>query len=224
LWTTAPDLARYAIGVQQALIGRSKAVLSAATARAMLIPGLNHHGLGPAVGGTTTQKYFAHKGGNEGFQCQLVAYEDGDGAVVMTNSDSGDSLIVEILRTIAHEYGWPDLGPPARTVAAVGPNVFDRYTGAYRLPSGAIATFWRDGTRFYSRIEAQPTTEMLSMSEQEYFLTVEDTRFLFSFDPNRETTAVTAYSKGEEQHGTRLSDGEGQPLVDESRRGDVKSE
>jgi len=38
----------------------------------------------------------------------LLGLRGGDGAVIMTNSDSGDRLIPEILRTIAHEYGWPD--------------------------------------------------------------------------------------------------------------------
>jgi hypothetical protein len=41
----------------------------------------------------------------------LIAYEDGEGAVVMTNSDSGVELAWDVMRTIAHVYQWPDFGP-----------------------------------------------------------------------------------------------------------------
>ena len=44
-------------------------------------------------------------------QCNLVAYNNGDGAVIMTNSDSGGQLASEILRTIAYEYKWPNFAP-----------------------------------------------------------------------------------------------------------------
>lgn len=45
LWTTPSDLARYAIEVQRSLAGTSNRVLSTATVRQMLTPGLNHQGL-----------------------------------------------------------------------------------------------------------------------------------------------------------------------------------
>ena len=111
LWTTPSDLARYAIEVQKALAGKSKAVLSAATAKQMLTPGKNQWGLGVETGGAVGHPYFTHSGANEGFQCDLVAYDNGDGAVIMTNSDNGGQLATEILRTIAHEYGWSDFQP-----------------------------------------------------------------------------------------------------------------
>jgi CubicO group peptidase (beta-lactamase class C family) len=113
LWTTPSDLARYALGVRDALAGKSK-VISAATARAMLTPVAGNHAIGPAVGGSTSRKFFLHGGSNAGYQCFLVAYEDGEGVVVMTNSDSGGLLAQEVVRTIAHIYEWPDFGPAAR--------------------------------------------------------------------------------------------------------------
>jgi CubicO group peptidase (beta-lactamase class C family) len=117
LWTTPSDLARYAIEVQKALAGKSNRVLSAAMAREMLKPGMSNWGLGVGIGGSTEHPYFRHSGANEGFQCDLVAYNSGNGAVIMTNSDSGGQLASEVLRTIAYEYKWPDFAPrelPAR--------------------------------------------------------------------------------------------------------------
>lgn len=136
LWTTPRDLARYAIGVQQALAGRSK-ILSRETARAMLTPVLDGHGLGPRVGGTQ-RRYFMHNGGNEGYRCLLVAYEQGDGAVVMTNGDRGGELMGEVMRTIAHLYGWPDFAPPLRTKISLERQELERLTGAYRFDDGSL--------------------------------------------------------------------------------------
>ncbi|HEV2736696.1 MAG TPA: serine hydrolase domain-containing protein, partial [Longimicrobiaceae bacterium] len=52
LWTTPSDLARWIIGVQRALAGRSSAVLSRGTAAAMLTPGVGGWGLGPSLKGS----------------------------------------------------------------------------------------------------------------------------------------------------------------------------
>ena len=82
-------------------------------ARQMLtaIPGMPEHGLGPALGGDRERRYFYHSGSNRGFKCYLVAYDNGDGAVVMTNSDNADALRRDIMSTIAYEYQWPDFQP-----------------------------------------------------------------------------------------------------------------
>ncbi|MES1263976.1 MAG: serine hydrolase domain-containing protein, partial [Peristeroidobacter soli] len=107
LWTTPSDLARYALGVRAALAGKSS-VISAATARAMLTPVIGAAGVGPFLGGSTSRKLFAHSGGNEGYRCLLVAYEDGEGAVVMTNGDRGEEITNLVVREVARIYGWPD--------------------------------------------------------------------------------------------------------------------
>ena len=91
----------------------------------------------------------------------LIAYEAGDGVVVMTNSDNGLALVSDLVRTVAHEYGWPDYQPAMRTVNAIEPRVFDRYVGAYRLPSGQVVTFWRDGSVLNSRIWGDPPSATL---------------------------------------------------------------
>jgi CubicO group peptidase (beta-lactamase class C family) len=139
LWTTPSDLARYAIEVQKSLAGTSNRVLSAAMVRQMLTPGLDHQGLGPGVGGSAKRPYFTHGGANEGYRCNLVAYEDGDGAVIMTNGDNGGPLAGEILRSIAREYGWPDFQPAEHAVVKVGPKIFEAYAGGYKSSTGTYS-------------------------------------------------------------------------------------
>jgi CubicO group peptidase (beta-lactamase class C family) len=211
LWTTPSDLAKYAIGIQAALSGKSRRPLSAATARAMLVPLYNQQALGLIVGGSTAHKYFNHGGVNFGYRCLLVAYQDSDGVVVMTNSDNGDPLIRQIVRTVAHEYGWPDYAPPIRTLAAIDSKSFDPYVGAYRFASGPTVTFWRDGDHFKNRIFGQAVVEMFPTSEHEYFEKVVDARWIFATADN---LTVTLYQNNREQVVQRLGDAEGRAALD----------
>jgi hypothetical protein len=114
LWTTPTDLAKFAIEVQLAVLGKSTRVLSQATAREMITP----VGVGPYAVGFTIQKegegwYFSHGGSNWGFQCGLTAHRlHGYGAAIMTNSDSGGPLIRELTKLIQQEYGWDAIDQP----------------------------------------------------------------------------------------------------------------
>lgn len=110
LWTTPSDLARFAIELQNALAGKSK-ILSATSAQEMLTRIKGDWGLGISVGGGAAHRYFQHSGGNDGFRCDLVAYDSGDGIAIMTNGDNGDELASEVVRTIAYERKWPDFAP-----------------------------------------------------------------------------------------------------------------
>jgi CubicO group peptidase (beta-lactamase class C family) len=182
LWTTPSDLANFAIGIQQALAGKSQRVLSAATARAMLVPGsAGHQAIGLRTLGGPEHLFFTHSGGNEGYRCDLVAYQQGDGVVVMTNGDNGGPVIEEIVRTVAHEYAWPDFQPPTRTLAKVDPVALDHVVGAYILPSGNIAVFWREGDHFDSRLWGEPVVELFPQSPTEYF--AKDVDALWHFEP-----------------------------------------
>jgi hypothetical protein len=205
LWTTPSGLARYALGVRDALAGKSK-IISAATARAMVTPVLGDHGIGPAVGGATPRKYYAHNGGNEGYRCALVAYEDGEGAVVMTNGDNGGGLMYEVLRTIAHVYSWPDFGPVKRTLATVKPESLDRLIGVYELEDKSVYVLRRDGGRLVGNIIGNGATELFPSGETELFSRDADLVVNFTADPNGIITVVKHRVSGRERTGKRVDD------------------
>ena len=125
LWTTPSDLARVVIELQKAKAGKSNRVLSRKMANEMLSDQMQNfpvamvserygrpiknQGLGFRLEGEGRAARFSHHGGNTGYRCFLVAYNDlGQGAVVMTNSDNGFELVQEIIRSIAKEYNWPN--------------------------------------------------------------------------------------------------------------------
>jgi hypothetical protein len=202
LWTTPSDLARYAIEVQNALAGKSTRVIDAATARLMLTATLNDQGLGPGLGGSAGKRFFNHGGANEGYRCNLIAYNQGDGLVVMTNSDSGGQLASDILRTVAREYGWPDFQPVERVVAKVDPAAFDRYTGAYQLSPAATLTITRDGDQLSAQLTGQPKFPIFPQSERSFFLKVVDAQL--EFDPGDKSPAVTLHQNGRDQRAPRV--------------------
>jgi hypothetical protein len=66
------------------------------------------YGLGFDLAGEGEGFRFSHTGGTWGSTCVLWAHpETGQGAVIMTNSASGQGAVrFEILVSIAAEYGW----------------------------------------------------------------------------------------------------------------------
>ncbi len=108
MWSTASDMARFAIGVMQSYVGQSDGVLSHAMAIEMLTPQIEVRGLGPNVldeGGDLF--YFMHPGANDGYESILVAYpQRGQGVVILTNVDEGELLWREVLNSVSDEYGW----------------------------------------------------------------------------------------------------------------------
>jgi CubicO group peptidase (beta-lactamase class C family) len=207
LWTTPSDIARYIIAVQQALQGSASRGISREMARAMLTrqPGTQDQGLGPQLGGGAEHPYFMHGGSNVGFRCRFVAYEDGDGVVVMSNGDNGGQLVDAILRTIAREYGWPDLQPPLRTIARVNPALFSRYVGIYRLNPTQLMTVSIEEGQLYSQITDQPRRALYPMSDREFFMREMDERITFTVDAQGQATGLTQYHFGVEDVSPRLA-------------------
>ena len=114
LWTTPTDLAKFAIEVQLATVGRSRKVLSQQIAREMI----TSVGVGPYAVGFDVSKqgegwYFQHGGSNWGFQCDLIAHvRKGYGVAIMTNADSGGAILGEIRNRVAAAYNWDSLDKP----------------------------------------------------------------------------------------------------------------
>jgi CubicO group peptidase (beta-lactamase class C family) len=109
LWTTAADLARYAVAVQQMLAGKGAPVISKDLTREMLSPQKESVGLGLALERSGKSLRFKHGGRDEGFDALLVAYaEAGQGAVLMINSNDNTGALERIVELIAREYKWPD--------------------------------------------------------------------------------------------------------------------
>jgi len=114
LWTTAGDLAKFVIEVQQSIQGRSNRVLSRSSVQEMLSPvGVGEFAVGFEIERRGQGWYFKHTGSNWGFRSAILGHKlKGYGLVVMTNGSRGYSLIPEVLKRVERAYDWDSLAKP----------------------------------------------------------------------------------------------------------------
>ncbi len=161
LWTTAGDLARFAIAIQRSLRGDEGSLLSPPTAERMVTPFIGEFGLGFSVETHRGERYFSHGGADEGFQAYLVAHRGGWGAAVMANSDNGVALAVEILRGLARQEGWRGYLPEPLVPVALSADDLRALAGRYRVSGDeAVSVESREG-RVFGRGSADPEFELV---------------------------------------------------------------
>jgi len=200
LWTTPTDLARFVIELQQARAGKSHKVISTTMTKEMLTPQIENVGLGVMVDGKGPSERFTFSGSNVGFKSRFVGYmNSGQGAVVMTNAENGAELVIEILRSIAAEYGWPDYRPRERVIVKIDPKIYDDYAGEYEIMPGFILKVVREGDKLMSRAmpvplppsaAGLPWSEMFPESETEFFVKDADASFKFIRDDKGQVVQV----------------------------------
>ncbi len=195
LWATPSDLARFAIELLRSNAGQSNEVLSVEMARLMLTPQIaDFDGLGLALKDINGSTRFSHPGWNAGFRSYMFAYTgSGQGAVVMTNVDDGDSLALEIIRGIAHVYDWPDIHPREKALAQVDPGVYDAYAGQYQYVDepdyGILVT--RQGERLFMRgLPDGRSVELWPESETRYFVVENGAEMTFVRDSTGDVNAL----------------------------------
>jgi CubicO group peptidase (beta-lactamase class C family) len=181
LWSTPTDLAGFTIALQRAHAGNADGLLSQSLATVMLTPVLNNYGLGTMLTDKGSEGRFSHSGGNAGFRTMLVGYAGkGQGAVILTNSDSGMKLIEELLRSISAEYRWNDYKIVEHALGRADTALFPKYIGDFRDRNRVFKITSRD-TRLFVQEEslgAQPL-ELLPESNNKFFALEADITFAF---------------------------------------------
>ncbi len=175
LWTTPTDLARLVLEVQASLGGSPNGAVAPAIAREMLEPGgLANWGMGWGLGGASDTRYFWHSGSNAGFKSMLFAYRNGEGMVIMTNSDAGERLAAELARTIAYEYGWPDFRPFEIPTVPLVAQQLDRLVGHYQIGRYATLTITRQGDELFAETPDRPSFRIYPRSASDWFAIAPD--------------------------------------------------
>jgi len=192
LWSTPADLARLVLEIQRAYGGKRGKVLKPGSARQMLSPEhVGWPGLGVTLAGRDASLRFRAAGATRGFETELVGFvKRGQGAVIMTNTNGGSALSVEILNAIASVYGWPDYVPAEKVIARADPRVYDRFVGTYRLDSRVLSVVKR-ANRLFIGARGAETTELLPESVSDFFTTDSDASYSFVFDQNGKAQAFT---------------------------------
>jgi CubicO group peptidase (beta-lactamase class C family) len=185
LWTTASDLARFALAIQQSATGESTGLLSAGMAAQMLTPQIENSGLGVFLSGSGETTRFGHDGEDHGFVSTVEAYTRlGLGMAIMTNVYAGERFYGELRAAIAQEYGWPDFLPEERVAAGLDSATFDDYTGEYELAPGRHWLVEREGGGLSLRVPGQDPIVLYPRSETEFFMRSVDATVSFARGEN----------------------------------------
>lgn len=174
LWTNPLDLCRYIIYTQLSYNGELAKVLTPEMTRLRLTPVLEDAALGVFVNSRVTGsfKYFNHNGGNEGFCCTAIGcLNEGEGVVIMTNTDSNNnSILEEIVNSVATVYKWKDYYlPEIKKVVDVEASVLDKYVGKYDLDGKAV-TFKMSDKGLLVNVSGDLYWKVYFTSDSEFFI------------------------------------------------------
>jgi len=220
LWTTASDLARFVLAVQQSYAGAKGALLSQATAKRMLsVAPTDGGGLALASGnglglfvdqrgkGTFAHITLEQRNGTDGFRALLVGSNDrGYGIVVMANGDGGSKLADEIVRGAADVYGWPALAAPHARRGRPSEEKLRKLAGRYRFGSDEVLVV----TAGRGALKAQPLLgegfELYPLESGDFVRLDPATRYAF------DAAGVVSKSLLSEESGLKVSASEQVPL------------
>lgn len=174
-WTTPNDLARLVIAIQQQIAYDS-------VLKKMLQPQINSMGLGPHLKGDSTVTGFWHAGNTEGYTGILMATTStGQGAVVLTNSNSGEWLALELIRGIARIYQWP-VNLSIASLPIDDPSI---YSGRYSLGEGKTLKVETDKDGLYFTRNGKGKKFYLFQTSPDHFRIAEKPdNLLFVFQRN----------------------------------------
>ncbi len=197
LWTTATDLAKFAIEIQKAIGGRS-AVISQETAREMLTEQMKGYALGFRVGNEDGKNYFEHDGSNYGFFSEMIAYTGapGQGLIILTNGNN-INLRLEFERAVAREYKWRGFEPTGHVVSQDVPaSILASYAATYVEPEvGRIVVTFSDGKLKLDangmRIQDE---QMFPEGKDQFFIQSSNDTFEFLRDASGKVTSLATRS------------------------------
>lgn len=204
LWTNPTDLAKYVIETQLAAEGKSAKVLNQATTKLRLTPYLDKNAaLGVFI--DPDNGYFGHGGGNEGFRCQYYgSLKDGNGVVVMVNSDNG-SILPEVINSVAKVYGFQGLyHSTVKETVTVPDAVLQTYFGEYAFSPEFIITIFKTGKTLFAQATRQGSFEIVPETQTRFFTKEFPAKLEFTKDSTGKVNALILYQNGKQQAAKKI--------------------
>lgn len=183
LWTTAEDLARFAIDIQNTVKGESEKVLSQNMVKQMLTSFVaDFIGLGIFLEKYGENIYFGHGGWDEGFSSQLIAHRDkGYGVVILTNSNHPE-FIDELVRSVALTYSWDNFVPTYKKME-MDTALFSQISGRYRNTTDGLIKIYSENNRLYRKYLRGEPMELFKISDSTFISREQDQLIQFKTNP-----------------------------------------
>ena len=153
------------------------------------------YGFGWELNNVGTHRSVAHAGSLTGFRAAYLRLPDDKlSVIVLANKDAAASDVIAL--KIAMEY-IEDL-IPNRTVTKVATTDIDAVAGSYRLSTGNVATFTREGQGLRFKSSARMDVLLLPNSPTLFF-SEDNPRIHFVFDKSGAVIRVTSYASDVQQ-------------------------
>lgn len=202
LWTTPSDLARLALDLQCSLAGRPHRLLSPPMVKELLTPqshGNDYGDIGLGVFVQDSSSRFGHSGDNTGFTSVWISLtQQGQGCVIMTNSDNGWPLQQEVLHAVEQVYAWPEPHASHENKAMVENGALDSSVGEYELRSDLSLTIGRDESDLFCQMPGQSPVKLVRQGDGIYSLAHLDDTITFVRNGQGQVQALLLRQETEE--------------------------
>ncbi|WP_461112594.1 serine hydrolase domain-containing protein [Spirosoma jeollabukense] len=202
LWTTPSDLARFAIGIQQAFAGKAGSVLSQQMTRQMLTNQKDNDGLGVFLQGEGHAMRFGHNGRDEGFDALLTAgIETGQGVAIMINANDNSRMMGQIVDAVAKEYKWAGYTvttPTRRTATTVNAKNLTAFEGRYELYNNRMIAFKASKDRLFALVDGFEDEEFIPETATRFASADRDVYLAFNPDAKGEVSELV-WKDGKEE-------------------------
>lgn len=215
LWTTAEDLAKFAVNIQQTLNGDKETVLSKDMTNLMLTNFVEDFtGLGVFIHNMKDEVYFGHGGWDEGFSSELIAHKDkGYGVVILTNSNHPE-FIAELIRSVAITYDRDDFVPKYSRIQ-LDVEEINEIIGRYKVDGNVMVEIFQKDSLLYSKSLVGEPIELVKITDSTYI--GRDRNQPVQFEPNeksgkQEMFVLNPDSGEKEMVFTKITDSEKIPI------------
>ncbi len=172
LWTTAEDLAKFIIRIQQNFQddNRNKG-LSKDLMELMLTPQSSNqygqYGLGFSIYDKKDETYFEHHGWSTGFYSRFAAHRDNDYGVVVLANTPQPGFVFEVFRSVARAYEWDNYAPVHEKVE-IDQAFAAGISGRYQAKNRIVEIYQSEDRLFAKNIINTAPEELIRISDSTF--------------------------------------------------------
>lgn len=112
---------------------------------------------------------------------------------------------MDVVRSIADEYGWFSDPSIVRRKVALASNLIGGFTGKYRLGPAATMRIFVDGDRLYSQVTDQERLEIFPTSDRVFSAIAANVVLVFDTDGSTSATQIVVHQGGRDVTASRVS-------------------
>jgi len=198
LWTTAEDLAKFIINIQQIQKDNGNKGLSKDLKEMMLTPLVeDRYGLGFLIYDLNDEIYFEHHGWSTGFYSRMTAHKNNDYGVVVLANSPNPAFIFEVFRSVSFAYKWDNYAPTYKKMEIEQP-LIDGVIGRYQADNRVVEVFQKSDQLFAKNILYTDAEELVRISDSTFARRSSSQLMKFKSNAQNETIDLIYINRNDE--------------------------